>query len=109
MRRGCSRKLAISRLWKIPQLGAVATCGLSTRAWSLLQQIKESWPGPGPNKVRLPGGKYIKPGFAAWCKLHDAHGARIAEDGRGAACVLLDYQTPAELVPQSPESGDVTH
>jgi hypothetical protein len=73
----------------------------------MLQHIKESWPGPGPNKIRLPGGKYIKPGFAAWCKLHDAHGGQIAEDGQSAARVLLDYQTPAEIVPEDAESQEV--
>jgi len=73
----------------------------------MLQHIKEAWPGPGGNRVRLPGGKYVKPGFTAWCKLHDAHGARIAEDGPSAARVLLDYQTPAELVPDSPELKEV--
>jgi len=73
----------------------------------MLQHIKESWPGSGPNKVRLPGGKYVKPGFSAWCKLHDAHGARIAEDGQSAARALLAYQTPAELVPESLEPEDV--
>jgi hypothetical protein len=75
----------------------------------MLQQIKEAWPGAGGNKVRLPGGKYVKPGgFAIWCKLHDAHGGRIADDGLSAARVLLTYQTPAELVPDLPESEDVT-
>jgi hypothetical protein len=68
----------------------------------MLQQFKESWPDSGPNKVRLPGGKYVKPGFAAWCQLHDAQGGLIAEDGQSAARVLLIYQTPADLVPASP-------
>jgi TOTE conflict system, Archaeo-Eukaryotic Primase domain len=71
---------------------------------SMLQQINECWPGPGPNKVRLPGGKYLKPGFAAWCQLHDAHGTRIAADGQGTARALLAYQTPADLVPASPDA-----
>jgi hypothetical protein len=73
----------------------------------MLQYIKEAWPGPGGNKVRLPGGKYVKLGFAAWCKLHDAHGARIAEDGPGAARALLAYQTPAEIVPEYSKPEDV--
>ncbi len=73
----------------------------------MLQQIKESWPGPGSNKVQLPGGKYVKPGFAQWCRLHDTCGARIAEDGQSAAHVLLAYQTPAEIVPDSPEPEEV--
>jgi TOTE conflict system, Archaeo-Eukaryotic Primase domain len=70
----------------------------------MLQQINECWPSPGKSKVRLPGGKYLKPGFAAWCQLLDAHGARIAEDGQGAARALLAYQTPADLVPASPDA-----
>jgi transcription initiation factor TFIIIB Brf1 subunit/transcription initiation factor TFIIB len=72
-----------------------------------LREIKESWPGTGPNKVRLPGGKYVKPGFAQWCNLSDAHGKTIATDGQGAARVLLVYQTPAEIVPEYPEPEDV--
>ncbi len=56
-----------------------------------------------------PGGKYLKPGFAAWCKLHDAHGTRIAEDGQSAARVLLAYQTPADLVPASPDADPARH
>jgi hypothetical protein len=39
----------------------------------MLSKVKEYWPG-SPNKVRLPSGKYVKPGFAAWCKLYDAYG-----------------------------------
>jgi hypothetical protein len=73
----------------------------------MLHLIKESWPGPGGNRVRLPGGKYVKPGYAAWCRLYDAHGARIAEDGQSAALVLLTYQTPAELIPDSPGREDI--
>lgn len=73
----------------------------------MLQHIRETWPGSGPNKVRLPGGKYVKPGFAQWCKLHDAHGARLSEDGRSAARVLLDYQTPVEVLPAYPDPEPV--
>jgi hypothetical protein len=73
----------------------------------VLKQIKEYWPGPGPNKVRLPGGKYVKPSFAAWCKLRDAHGGLIAQDGQSAARVLLIYQTCADLVLENVEQQDV--
>ncbi|HAG99431.1 MAG TPA: hypothetical protein DDW33_03325 [Ktedonobacter sp.] len=65
----------------------------------LLKSV-EQWPsltGNG-NNVRLPGGKYIKEGFAASCKLYDADGLELSHDGPGAARVLLDYQTPVELV-----------
>jgi hypothetical protein len=69
-----------------------------------LQTIAEYWPGTGPraNKVRLPAGKYVQPGFAAWCTLTDAQGTHLSTDGPGAACVLLAHQTPAELVPEVP-------
>lgn len=73
----------------------------------MLQRCKESWPGSGPNKVRLPGGKYVKLGFAAWCKLHDARGGLIAEDGQSAARVLLIYQTSADLVMNNVNQQDV--
>lgn len=41
-----------------------------------LAQIAEYWPGPpnvsGWNRIRLPGGRYVSPGFSAWCKLYNA-------------------------------------
>jgi hypothetical protein len=74
-----------------------------------LRHIKESWPGPGNHKVRLPGGKYVKPGFAAWCTLTDGEGSMLATDGLSAARVLLDAQTPAEIVPAYPEPEFVGH
>src|SRR5215472_6055158 len=41
----------------------------------VLGDVDEYWPGPTSalkwNKVRLPGGKYVTPGFIAWCKLYD--------------------------------------
>ncbi len=67
----------------------------------MLRQIKESWPGPGPNKVRLPGGRYVSPNVSAWCKLIDERGAFLAPEGY-AAQLLLDAQVPAELVPEYP-------
>jgi len=66
-----------------------------------LQEISECWPGTA-HKVRLPGGKYMQPGFAAWCTLADAEGTLLATDGQRAARVLLDFQTPATVVPASP-------
>lgn len=74
-----------------------------------LRHIKESWPGPGNHKVRLPGGKYVKPGFAAWCTLSDGEGNILATDGLSAARVLLGAQTPAEIVPAYPEPESVGH
>jgi transcription initiation factor TFIIIB Brf1 subunit/transcription initiation factor TFIIB len=72
-----------------------------------LRHIKESWPGPGNHKVRLPGGKYVKPGFAAWCTLTDGEGNILATDGLSAARVLLASQTPATHVPAYPASEAV--
>ena len=64
-----------------------------------LSHLKECWPGPGGQKVRLPGGLYIQPGRRAWCKLYDAQGKQLSGDGPGAARVLLDWQTLAAIVP----------
>ena len=67
----------------------------------MLSQMKEAWPGPGPNKVRLPGGRYVSPKVSAWCTLTDWHGALLAPQGQ-AAQLLLDAQVPADLVPEYP-------
>ena len=67
----------------------------------MLSQMKELWPGPGSNKVRLPGGRYVSPKVSAWCTLTDWRGALLAPQGQ-AAQVLLDAQVPAELVPEYP-------
>lgn len=70
-----------------------------------LAQIGAYWPGPlgvpGWNSVRLPGGRYIAPGFSAWCRLYDVNGRELAHDGAGAARALLDMQTSADLVSPS--------
>ena len=65
-----------------------------------LQEIGECWPGAA-RKVRLPGGKYVQPGFAAWCTLTNAAGTVLVTDGQSAARVLLDFQTPATVVSAS--------
>jgi hypothetical protein len=69
-----------------------------------LSEINESWPGVGSRarKVRLPGGKYVQPDFRQWCTLTDARGTLLATDGQSAARVLLDYQTPVHVVPNTP-------
>jgi transcription initiation factor TFIIIB Brf1 subunit/transcription initiation factor TFIIB len=67
----------------------------------MLGKVKEYWPG-SPNKVRLPGGKYVKPGFAEWCKLYDAYGKLLASNGVEVAQALLIFQNPAEMVPEYP-------
>jgi hypothetical protein len=63
-----------------------------------LAESKEYWPREGNNRVRLPGGKYVRPGIAAWCLLQDAQGNELSHDGAGAARVLLEHQTPADRV-----------
>ena len=65
-----------------------------------LQEIPEYWPGSG-QKVRLPAGKYVKPGFAAWCMLADAQGTHLSIHWPGAAHVLLANQTSVELLPEA--------
>ena len=64
-----------------------------------LHSIAEYWPNDNGNKVRLPGGLYVRPGVRAWCRLYDAQGRLLSIDGPGATRVLLDSQTPAQLVP----------
>jgi hypothetical protein len=75
-----------------------AQCHLLTLA-PALKQICEYWPR-SMYKVRLPAGRYVKPGFASWCTLTDAHGTLLATDGPQAASVLLACQTPFELIPE---------
>jgi hypothetical protein len=74
----------------------------------MLGKVKESWPG-SPNKVRLPGGKYVKSGFAAWCKLYDAYSKPVASNGAEAAHVLLTCQNPASMVPEYPANPEPGH
>jgi hypothetical protein len=68
-----------------------------------LEKIKEYWPSPSHNKVRLPAGKYVRPGRVGWCTLYDASGQELSRDGQSAGSALLEYQTPASLVPSEPE------
>jgi hypothetical protein len=62
-----------------------------------LREIREYWPSAVNQKVRLPAGKYVTPTFAAWPLLINAAGAEIVKTD------LLDYQTPADLVPEYQE------
>src|SRR5690242_16115226 len=50
-----------------------------------LEKIKEYWPSPSRNKVRLPTGKYVRPGSVGWCTLYDASGQELCRDGQNAA------------------------
>ena len=68
----------------------------------MMQAIKEYWPGPGNHKVRLPGGRYVKPGFSQQCKLYDFIGGQVAANRQEAARALLTMQTPASIVPANP-------
>jgi hypothetical protein len=63
----------------------------------MLAEVKEYWPNTDA-RVRLPGGKYVKPGFEAWCPLYDVYGNELSHDGPGAAQVLLNYQSPVDLL-----------
>jgi len=68
-----------------------------------LQGIVEYWPRlgarPAGNKVRLPAGRYVRPGLSRWSKLYDVHGQELAHDGKSAASVLLAYQTSGAVIP----------
>jgi hypothetical protein len=63
----------------------------------MLAESREYWPNAG-NRIRLPGGRYIRPGFEAWCSLYDAAGNELSHDGPGAAQMLLQYQSPVDLL-----------
>jgi DNA-binding transcriptional ArsR family regulator len=75
-----------------------------------LAQLAEYWPGPHGarrwNKVRLPGGKYARPGVNAWCQLISVTDGEISTDGRSAARLLLAHQTPVSIVPAIPSHND---
>src|SRR5579884_2159386 len=68
-----------------------------------LADLREYWPGPQEarrwNKVRLPGGKYARPGVTVWCQLISVADGEVATDGSSAARLLLSHQTPVSLVP----------
>lgn len=71
---------------------------------SALAMYKEYWPGPAGserrwNKVRLPGGRYTRPGTSAWCQLISVSDGEIATCGAESAVLLLEHQTPAGIVP----------
>jgi hypothetical protein len=67
-----------------------------------LATVQEYWPGPQNtkrwNKVRLPGGKYVRPGINVWCQLISVSDGETSHDGLSAAQVLLTHQTPATTV-----------
>lgn len=77
-----------------------------------LQVLQEYWPGPQDatswNRVRLPGGKYVRYGkhvetpVKRWCKLISVDDGENSQDGLAAAALLLSHQTPVDLVPTYP-------
>ncbi len=75
-----------------------------------LADLVEYWPGPQDaprwNRVRLPGGKYVRPGVNAWCQLVSVATGEISTDGHGAAQFLLANQTPAAIVPAIHDQDD---
>ncbi len=82
-----------------------------------LQDLEEYWPGPQDaaswNRVRLPGGRYVRYGkhvetpVKAWCKLVSVADGETSQDGQAAAALLLSHQTPVDLVPTSPSHEHV--
>jgi len=68
-----------------------------------LKLLDEYWPGPLDakrwNKVRLPGGRYVRPDVNAWCQLISVGDGETSQDEGSAAQLLVDHQTPASLVP----------
>ncbi|HLZ62775.1 MAG TPA: winged helix-turn-helix domain-containing protein [Ktedonosporobacter sp.] len=64
-----------------------------------LAEIKEYWPGPQEalrwNRVRLPGGKYVRPGVRAWCSLVSVADGETSRNGLHSAQLLLTHQTKA--------------
>jgi hypothetical protein len=84
-----------------------------------LSTLTEYWPGPALdekwNRVRLPGGRYVRYGryvereVNAWCQLISAADGEESRDGQAAAALLLAHQTPVELVPAmccAPQGGE---
>jgi len=76
----------------------------------MLAAVSEYWPGPANakhwNKVRLPGGKYVRPQVNAWCRLISvADGETTQDGGLQAARLLLAHQTPAAVVPVLPQEA----
>ncbi len=79
-----------------------------------LQDLEEYWPGPQDaaswNRVRLPGGRYVRRGqyveisVNAWCEISSANDGESYKDGVSAAALLLSHQTPAGIVPTIVES-----
>jgi transcription initiation factor TFIIIB Brf1 subunit/transcription initiation factor TFIIB len=67
----------------------------------MLASLAEYWPHAKQN-IRLPGGRYVTPGFSQQCKLYDAIGGLVAETRREVARALLVMQTPAAIVPDYP-------
>src|SRR3989440_6735939 len=68
-----------------------------------LADVVEYWPSPVAasrwNRVRLPGGRYVRPGVDAWCRLISVADGEMSQDGQSAAKLLLSHQTPASIVP----------
>ncbi len=71
-----------------------------------LATLKEYWPGPvgteGWNRVRLPGGRYVRLKGQPWCHLISVADGEVSQNGEEAARLLLNHQTPA---PQFPPQG----
>jgi hypothetical protein len=74
-----------------------------------LAEVVEYWPGPTGNRVRLPGGKYVRLAeterkVSAWCKLVNVQTGEQGQDGLSSARLLLASLSSAAIVPPiSPE------
>lgn len=73
-----------------------------------LESIAESWPSPGKNRVRLPGGFYKHGEVKAWCLLTNIATGETSRDGAGAASLLLASLTPAQIVTQDDQAEACT-
>lgn len=68
-----------------------------------LETLKEHWPvmseTPRGTRVRLPGGKYVMPGYSGWCQITNVASGETCQAGEGVARLLVRCQTPASIVP----------
>lgn len=62
-----------------------------------LETVMERWPRKN-NKVRLPGGRYVRPGVTAWCSLLSVADGKMSQNGAEAARLLLSHQTSVAAV-----------
>lgn len=73
-------------------------------------RLKERWPAlkdkPVGNRVRLPGGLYVMPGFEGYTTLQSVSSGEYARTGAEQARLVLAQQSPASLIPPAPYTGN---